>query len=50
LDDFLNKLVAKDKSIIGDIDNLIQEGRNMKLFFKDFIFFAKEKALIDISD
>ena len=44
-DDFLIKLLNKDKSIILDFDNLINNWKNIKLFFKEFIFFIKDKSL-----
>jgi len=50
LENFLNKLLSKDKDIIKDFDFLIQEGKNIKLFFKEFIFFAKQRALLDITE
>jgi hypothetical protein len=43
LEEFLEKLLKKDNSIINDFNNLIDEGKNVKLFFKDLIFFTKEK-------
>jgi DNA polymerase-3 subunit gamma/tau len=50
LENFLSKLVSKDKSIIEDFDVIIQEWKNLKLFFKEFIFFTKERALLDITE
>ena len=47
---FLTKLLNKDKSIISDFDNLISEWKNIKLFFKDFIFFIKNKSILDLKD
>lgn len=49
LDIFLNKLLNKDTTIIEDFDNLVWEGKNLKLFFKELIFFAKDKALSKIA-
>lgn len=41
---FLNKLLESDKSIIDDFEKIINEGKNIKLFFKDLIFFTRDEA------
>ncbi len=43
LEIFLEKLEKKDKTIINDFNELIDSWKNIKLFFKDLIFFTKEK-------
>ncbi len=45
LDNILNKLLTKDTSIIEDINYLIDSGKNIKIFFKDLIFYTKEKII-----
>ena len=42
---FLEKLLAKDSSIVSDFDKLISDWKNIKLFFKELIFFIKKVAL-----
>ena len=50
LDKILTKLINKDKEVIKDFDDLVDTWKNIKLFFKELIFFAKEKALLDIAE
>ena len=45
LEIFLDKLLTKDKSIIDDFDDIINKWKNLKLFFKELIFFTKDKSL-----
>ena len=47
---FLNKLINKDKSIISDFENLISDWKNIKLFFKELIFFTKNKSIEQLKD
>lgn len=42
---FLNKLLNKDKTIINDFEKIIESWKNIKLFFKQLIFFTKEKSI-----
>lgn len=42
---FLDKLLLKDSSIVSDFDKLISDWKNIKLFFKELIFFIKKIAL-----
>lgn len=42
---FLDKLINKDNTIIDMFDDIISNWKNIKLFFKDLIFFTKQKAL-----
>ncbi|MDD3646042.1 MAG: DNA polymerase III subunit gamma/tau [Candidatus Gracilibacteria bacterium] len=42
LSNFLDKLINEDASIVNDFDNLIADGKNIKLFFKELIFFTKD--------
>jgi len=56
LDNFLEKLLNKNPKIVDSFDELIAEWKNIKLFFKELIFFIKNKAVYliknneDISD
>jgi len=50
LDIFLNKLINKDSSIIDDFNELVENWNNLKLFFKEFIFFLKDKAILDLKE
>lgn len=53
LEKFLNKLLESDNSIINDYEEIISEGKNIKLFFKELIFFTKDittKKLITWED
>ncbi|MDQ7009925.1 MAG: DNA polymerase III subunit gamma/tau [Candidatus Gracilibacteria bacterium] len=45
LEDFLNKLISKNPTIVDNFDKLIEDGKNIKLFFKELIFFTKNKAI-----
>lgn len=50
LEIFLNKLISKDSSITDDFDELISSWKNIKLFFKDLIFFTKNKTIESIKN
>jgi hypothetical protein len=41
----MNKLLSRDNTIIQDFDNLVADGKNIKLFFKELIFYTKSNAL-----
>ncbi len=45
LDDFLEKLLNKNPKIIDSFDKLIADWKNIKLFFKELLFFIKNKAV-----
>ena len=45
LENFLNKLLEKNTEIIEDFEELISSWKNIKLFFKQLIFFTKNKAI-----
>lgn len=45
---FLDKLINKDASVIEIIDKIIADWKNIKLFFKELLFFTKNKALIEL--
>lgn len=45
LNNFYTKLLSKDSSIISDINELIDSGKNIKIFFKDLIFYTKEQII-----
>lgn len=45
LESFLEKLKNKDSSIIDDYEELISRWKNLKLFFKDLIFYTKNKSI-----
>jgi len=46
--DFLDKLIKKDEKIINLFENLIDEWKNLKLFFKEFIFYTKDFCLNEL--
>ena len=50
LDNFMNKLLSRDSSIVQDLDNLIADGKNIKLFFKELIFYTKSNALRELKN
>jgi DNA polymerase III subunit gamma/tau len=45
LENFLQKLLNKDISIIDDFNLLVSKWKNIKLFFKELIFYTKDKIL-----
>ena len=45
LDNFLEKLLNKNPKIVEDFDEIIADWKNIKLFFKELIFFTKNKAV-----
>lgn len=44
-ENFLEKLLQKDKSIIDDCDTLTVSGKNLRLFLKDLIFYIKDRIV-----
>ncbi len=48
LENFMNKLLHKDTTIIWDFDILVSDGKNMKVFFKELIYFIKNKAIWEL--
>ena len=42
---FLEKLISKDNSVIEILDKNIADWKNIKLFFKELLFFTKNKSL-----
>jgi len=44
-ENFLEKLLQKDKSIIDDFDTLTVSGKNLRLFLKDLIFYIKDRIV-----
>ncbi len=50
LEDFLEKLISKDTSIIENYEDLISEWKNIKLFFKELIFYTKNKTITLIKE
>ena len=42
---FLEKLISKDSSVIEILDKNIADWKNIKLFFKELLFFTKNKSL-----
>ncbi len=48
LEIFYSKLLNKDMSVLGDLDELQQTGKNIKLFFKDLLFYIKESILTQV--
>ncbi|MCD5380317.1 DNA polymerase III subunit gamma/tau [Candidatus Gracilibacteria bacterium] len=45
LSNFLDKLISKDNSVVGDFEQLISDGKNVKLFFKELLFYTKKVSL-----
>ena len=45
---FLEKLLTKDINVIHILEKNISDGKNIKLFFKELLFFTKNKALEDL--
>ena len=41
-------LLDDDMSIIDKFEEIQKSGKNLKLFFKDLIFFAKDKAIEEV--
>lgn len=48
LTSFLVKLENKDMSIIADYEILIHSWKNLKIFFKDLLYYTKDKILSNI--
>jgi len=46
--EFMQMLLDDDMNIIEKFEALQSSGKNLKLFFKDLIFFAKDKAIEEI--
>ena len=47
--EFLDLLIDNNKEILEKFQDIQKSGKNLKLFFKDLIFFAKDKAIEEIS-
>jgi len=45
---FLDKLLSRDVSILWDFDKLVADWKNIKLFFKELLFYTKNKAIFEI--
>jgi DNA polymerase-3 subunit gamma/tau len=45
LESFLQKLVEADNTIIDDFNLLVSNWKNIKLFFKELIFYTKDKII-----
>ncbi|MCD5385104.1 DNA polymerase III subunit gamma/tau [Candidatus Gracilibacteria bacterium] len=48
IDTFLNKLLNSDKTVIEILDKNISDGKNIKLFFKELLFYTKNKTLEEL--
>ncbi len=48
LNTFCDKLLSKDSSIIEDFDGLVLEWKNIKLFFKQLLFFIKDRSIKEL--
>jgi len=48
IDNILNKLLNQNSSVIDDINLLIEDWKNLKIFFKDLIFSLKNNILSEI--
>ncbi len=47
---FLEKLINSDKSVIEILDKNISDWKNIKLFFKELLFFTKGKSLEELKN
>lgn len=47
---FLEKLLAKDREVIDIFENLVNNWKNIKLFFKEFIFFVKDITIFKLKN
>ena len=45
LENFLEKLINKNREVVDLFDQLIAEGKNIKLFFKELLFYSKNISL-----
>ena len=45
---FLSKLIQKDSSITNDLDELVKSWKNIKLFFKELIFYTRDQSIIEL--
>jgi len=45
---FLDKLINKDNSLLDDYEKIIEDWYNLRLFFKELIFFTKDKIISDL--
>lgn len=50
LESFLKKLLGKNANIIDELEWLSKSWKNVKLFFKDLIFFTKNKAIEELKE
>jgi len=50
LKEFYNKLLNKDKSIVDDFYKVVENGKNIKLFFKDLIYLVRDEILENIKN
>lgn len=50
LKNFLDKLLQFDSTVVDDFDLLIADGKNIKLFFKELIFYTKNQALTQLKN
>ncbi len=48
IESFLNHLVSKDNKAIEIFEKMIDDGKNIKLFFKEVLFFTKNKSLEEL--
>lgn len=48
LTSFMDKLVNGDSSVIDMFDTLVADGKNIKLFFKQLLYFIKDASLEDL--
>ena len=48
INSFLDKLLSSDKTVIDILDKNISDWKNIKLFFKELLFFTKNKSLEEL--
>lgn len=47
IEEIVNKILAKDRTILHEIKEIQDSGVNMKLLFKDILFFLRDKLIED---
>lgn len=45
LENFYNKLQSQDSTVVQDFQDMIADGKNIKLFFKELIFYIKSSLI-----
>jgi len=48
IESFFEKLREKDTSVLEDFENLKKEGKNLRLFFRDVLYYGKDALVADL--